>query len=914
MASDLYAHGFIPLPLETVENIESKNKANNFNLNINATTIKQDIDALLDKRKSQEAVQRLIARGNSIIPALMKVVSSDQLEYELKSTVLFLIYKVADQSDVSTVIKVTEIMEKTKQSKKATSRFFPYVYAFRALEKFEQTEEILAFVNKQLENEHRDPSIQAPALRYFIKKPNKVAFKWVKQYTTDKTKPETRYNAYYLGAMMGLKVLKYGVIDLLKNPPESSVSYKYEILNLQKGLIELTSLTEFNEIIKNNNITISDQKVHRYLYLRRGDQQQRKQVVDEVMPNTNKETNETIDYLIAVNDADPLAQHWQFANPWLKEKLLNAGLEISINEQGASFVKAAKSQEQKLTKQNTPDEIAVAVAKSLTSNDKQKFIETLEVDKSVQALLGIKHLPELTTDWQVLVNEASKSGVNFSEISYVANSYQIMVGRNRLQVTDIEIAFTNKGRYFSVMLPGCVYINEKWSCTQSIQWQDEINNSKDALKWLAVVDHKGNKKASHEFSLLADKSDNGIIKWMKMLASYGDGSMQYKLYQAYMRQITSSAKNEALQWLYKAADSGDGRARYDLSMFLSGKKSGLKIKVDIEKSRHYLEKASDSFHLYGMLESAENYAGGVNGFPLDLTKAENILKRIAYTDTALIVGEADIRRIEDYKKTALINYNKLTSTNLASKNNDPKSLKKLAVMHLRNNNPDNYKKGLAYFEQAAKNDADIAHELGVNYGYGRSNVKKDSDKAIYWLQFAAKQNHIQSLEILAHTYMGSNAFNVVKSPEKAQEYTKALTRIYNNGLFNTPMNLSEANFWEMRSTDLQREIDKKNGEFDEYRYNELSRTGGYLDVKGWKRGDASTKKIKTYLNIKNNEEVIELYEKGYFYTNERGNELTGKYISKPKTIVFEYGIAMDSIYTVNNNRITGDGNTWELKR
>ncbi|MFK5947219.1 MAG: tetratricopeptide repeat protein [Methylococcales bacterium] len=914
VVTDLMGHGFIPVPLDAVEHVESKARVESLNINRITTTVEQDINSLLDITKAKEALLRLKARGNSIIPSLMRVITNKQASYDLKARALQVLYKVAESSDVTSIIKATEILEEEIKSQKNVARFFPYVYAFRALEKFEQTDQILAFVNKQLENKQRDPSIQAPALRYFIKRPNKVAYKWVRKYAKADTKDETRYNVYYLGAMSGLKILKYGIIDLLKNPPKSSRSYNYEISNLQKGLVEITTLERFNDIIKNNNITISDQKVRRYLFLRRGNEQQRKQVVDRVMSKANKETNQTIDYLIAQNDAKPLTQHWQFGNPWLKKKLLESGLSININDQGARFIKATHSKKQVITHQSTPDKIATAVAQSLITHNKQKFIEALKIDKSEQALLEMEMPPALSAAWQALSEKAQESGVNWAELSYVANAHRILVGRNRLQFTDIEIAFAHKGRYYSVIIPGCFYINDKWNVTQEVKWQGEIKNSTDALKWLAIVEQNDDKKSTLELGLLADKSGDGYIKWLKMLAGYGDSSMQYELYQAYFRQKTGSAKKESLQWLVKAADNGDGRAQYDLAMYFSGKKSGLKIKTDIEQSSIYLEKSSESKHLYGMLETANNYAGGVNGFPLDVNKAENTLKNLIDTNTALIVGEADIRLIVDYKKTAILNHKKLSETIANSKNDDPESLKKLAVMHLRNNDPDNYKKGMDYFERAAKNDMDIAYELGVNYGYGRSNVRKNSDKAIFWLQTAAKQNHIQAIEMLADTYMGSNTFDVVRSPEKAQEYTKALTRIYNNGLYNTPMNLSKANLWEMHSVDLQREMDKKNGDFDHQRYTDQLKLGSYLGVKGWRRESNNTKKIKTYVNIKNNNEVIELYEKGYFYTNERGYITTGKYKSGTKIILFEYGIAMDSIYTVNNNRITGDGNTWELKR
>jgi len=918
-ATGLIAYGFIPVPLETVETIESKHSnkggVDKHNINTAKRTIEQDINDLLDKTKAKDAMLRLKARGNVIIPSLMGVIKNTQETYELKARALLLLYKVAESTDVSTIIEATEILGEEKKSLKNVSRFFPYVYAFRALEKLEQTEQILAFVNKQLENKHRDPSIQAPALRYFIKKPNKVAYKWVKLYTSPETNVETRYNAYYLGAMSGLKVVKYGIIDMLKNPPKNSRSYKYEISNIQKGLIELTTLEEFNNIIKKNNIVISNEKVKRYLFLRRGNEQQRKEVVDIVMSKTNKETNETIDYLITENDAKPLAQHWQFGNPWLKKKLLDTGLSININDQGVSFINVAHSKEQTITNQATPDKIARAVAQSLITSNKQKFIETLRVDKSVLALLEINKLPALNAAWNKILKKTQDSGVNWTALSYVANAHKILVGRNRLQLTNIEIIFTNnKGHYYSVMIPGCFYINDKWNITQPVVWQGEIIDPKQGLKWLAIVEQNNNEKAYQELGLLADKSNDGYIKWLTMLAEYGDASKQYKLYQAYMRQNNNTAKKEALHWLYKAANNADGRAQYDLAMHLFENKAGLVTNIDLEKSRIYLEKSSNNKHLYGMLKAAENYAGGVNGFPLNLTKSEKILKKIFDTDTALIIGEDDARRIESYKKNIGTSYKKLAEANLNAKNDDPKALKKLATMHLSNQSVDNQEKGLAYFERAAKKDLDMAHELGKNYGYGRSNVKKDLNKAIYWLQYAAEKNHVPSMKTLAHTYMGSNTLGIEKSPEKAQKYTKALTRIYNNGLYHNPMNLSEANLWEMRSTDLQREIDKKNGEFDQQRYYELSRTGGYLDVKGWSRGDTSTKKIKTYINIKNKEEVIELYEKGYFYTNERGHELTGKYISKPETIVFEYGIAMDSIYTVDNNTITGDGNTWVLKR
>lgn len=361
ITGNVIANSAMPTPLEWLKQKESRNNKKTDTAHIKiTTTIEQDINDLSDETKKQNAIHRLIARGNKIIPQMIAVIEDDKQSYKVRSLGVILVYKVTKSTDVSAIIKAAEVIEPQSKLQERVPKYYPYYTAIKLLKKFEQTDEILNFINKQLENKHREDHIQAYSLLYFVERPNKIATKWVKQYGVSSTKIEARYAAYYLGAMLGMKSVKNGIIDMLKNPPVNSDKYLREQSALLRGLAELTTLDEFNVLIKNSETRAYDEKTKHYVLFRLGDKKQRANAFNMILRGPGKAIEKAIAILINKNDAQTLAIHWQVDNPFVKKYLLKSGLSIKVKNKKASFIKA-EDVKQKVNLFPTPESLAKAV-------------------------------------------------------------------------------------------------------------------------------------------------------------------------------------------------------------------------------------------------------------------------------------------------------------------------------------------------------------------------------------------------------------------------------------------------------------------------------------------------------------------------------------------------------------------------
>jgi len=483
VATHTLAHGQMPLPLETIEALEAQQQ-NGFEIKPQDVStfpsIEDDIKSLNEPLQAQAAIQRILARGEVSVPYLLELVKNPVSTYKLKATALSLMYQVSNAEHAASIIAATELIETQQRVSgiSSQSRLFPYAYTFQWLEKIPSTSVVETFVNKQLEDKTRDPAIKVLALNYLALKPVKQSNQWFKLYTTPNTDMQLQYAAYYLGAMLGNNSLKNKLIELLKTIPEYSNEYKHQRFNLLKGLVEITTLEEFETITKKHNINVSDNNIQLYLLLKRDNSDNKQGIIDTAISKRNKDAEKIIHYLVSINDAEPLAIHWQVNNPWLRQRLKQRDLAMQVTEKKAAFIPF--SQYQPLHKNNaTPEQLASAVYNSLKENNQTAITDLTASDSRLIKLLEIKQLPALAESWQQLKRQAESAGLNWKTARLSSTHYKIMVANNRLQMTDIEVVLTNdrvdEQIQYVFVIRGCLYFAEQWHIAFPLQWRGKTN-------------------------------------------------------------------------------------------------------------------------------------------------------------------------------------------------------------------------------------------------------------------------------------------------------------------------------------------------------------------------------------------------------------------------------------------------------
>lgn len=288
--------------------------------------IEDDIQALAKYGgKAQYAWQRLIEQGIEVLPQAHIALQNPKVTFPQKMQLITVLGEIADPSSIEVIIDVAAA---------STNRYL-YQNTLLSLAKFEPTDDIINFVNQQLEDGKREPLILRTALAYYAQQPHADAEKWVDYYTQPTANEDVRFAALYLGGVLGLDRVKDDIVGLL-NAGVSSPARQYYLL---MGLVEITDINEFNQLTKDLQFYGRNKgKIEPYLQFRKGDATQRESLAKMLLSEGDiTQKRQAVDYLINEKNANALANHWKFKDSYVRAAVRRAGYEIEFREDGARF-------------------------------------------------------------------------------------------------------------------------------------------------------------------------------------------------------------------------------------------------------------------------------------------------------------------------------------------------------------------------------------------------------------------------------------------------------------------------------------------------------------------------------------------------------------------------------------------------
>ena len=213
-----WAHGF----MEADENIQQ---------NIEFPPIEEDIQALSQYgNKARLAGKRLVEQGELVLGLAHDTILQPGIPFPQTMQLVTVLGEIANPGSVDVILEVAD----------DSSNHYLYQNTLLSLAKFEQTDDIVNFVNLQLEDTNTHPLILRSALGYYALQPHAEAERWVKQYGDPTASKDVRFAALYLGGTLGIDSIKDDIVDLLHS--KQGIARQYYLL---LGLAEIVSVDEF---------------------------------------------------------------------------------------------------------------------------------------------------------------------------------------------------------------------------------------------------------------------------------------------------------------------------------------------------------------------------------------------------------------------------------------------------------------------------------------------------------------------------------------------------------------------------------------------------------------------------------------------------------------------------------------------
>ncbi len=294
--------------------------------------IEEDIRALSHfSNKARSAGKRLITRGLEIIPQAHIALSDPQATVPLKMQLINVLGEIGEPSSVDVILEVAN----------NTPHRYLYQNALLALSRFEQTEDVVAFANKQLADENNDPVVLRSALAYYGQQPHEDAAQWVTKYAAPEVGLEVRFAALYLGGKLGMEQYKDDIVVLL-NEGVGSIPRQYYLL---EGLVELTTADEFRELTKDVKFTGDNRRrIENYLQFRKGDMAKRIDFAKTMLKEDDvTQRLAAVKFLVDQKNAEALADRWKAGDRFVHAAVKRAGYEIDIQDDHAELRKIQHS-------------------------------------------------------------------------------------------------------------------------------------------------------------------------------------------------------------------------------------------------------------------------------------------------------------------------------------------------------------------------------------------------------------------------------------------------------------------------------------------------------------------------------------------------------------------------------------------
>lgn len=437
---NVYSHGFIPLPAEGVALAEWKMFHGDISPDISTyPSIKNDLAALSDRKLAKNAAARLKWRGDEILEEAHIYLKDTSNPVNARYSVSLILTSARNPKSIDTIIAYIDSLEKVNR-----------IYSLqRSLSRFGSNQKVINYFSEILNNDDSSERYVVAAFNYFATIEYQSAETWIDKYNNDKQSDMTRKAALYLAARLGKRQYKDDLISLLLLKKEKFPrGGERAELNLLYGLVHITSKEEFIAVAASSYIgTKYKDDVNKYLLLHKGSVEEKRQIVKDALfkYRTRKKLRNVVDYLVRMDEPEPLVPYWNIGHPAIHELLEENNVAIKFNGEKPAFV-ASKDYDYK---RNYPtlEMIAVGIEKAIKSGKSMQdnSMRILSLDEYNQISLIAKGAPSKEGfDIKHAAYEKKMSTSMFKSDSIQnkdvkANIKESLIGRDRLQISSIEI-------------------------------------------------------------------------------------------------------------------------------------------------------------------------------------------------------------------------------------------------------------------------------------------------------------------------------------------------------------------------------------------------------------------------------------------------------------------------------------------
>jgi hypothetical protein len=290
----------------------------------NWPTIEADIQSLSGfGARAQAAGERLVERGQSILPAAHAALEDPATNMPLKMQLVTVLGEVGAAESADVLITVAETYKGDR---------YLYQNTLLALAKLPPDKNAAAFADRQLSQPKNDPLILRSALWYHAQRPSANSAQWAAQYDAPQASPAVRYAGLYLAASLGDVSVRDALLEMLHS---GQTPAREEVL--LQGLAEIVGPAELKSLLRGLPISAAHRdEALRLSTLRHGSAAERTAIAQQMLESgSSLEKESATRFFVSSGKVEPLATSWQQGNKVVRSAVRRVGFEVHSDAQGA---------------------------------------------------------------------------------------------------------------------------------------------------------------------------------------------------------------------------------------------------------------------------------------------------------------------------------------------------------------------------------------------------------------------------------------------------------------------------------------------------------------------------------------------------------------------------------------------------
>ena len=318
----------------------------------------------------------------------------------------------------------------------------------------------------------------------------------------------------------------------------------------------------------------------------------------------------------------------------------------------------------------------------------------------------------------------------------------------------------------------------------------ELGSNPDSRYYLERAAEQGHIDAAMALAR-SPRSAEDKLRWLAVAAEGGLAEAHYQLYRFMIKSSLADYKSRsAMDWLQSAAESELADAQYEFGRILIHGNQQIGIEKNIDKVRHWWEKAADNGHGRAMEELAWRYTQAVEGFPRNPARAISLLEKIAEGYRQGHYGLPVNQQLASSRRKQAEDINALEER---AARGDPEALATIGRQLLRSQTE--RAQGVTLLEKAAvRGDARIQYELGAIFVFGRHGIAQDLETGRKWWDQALAQKHVQTMEYVAPAYQNGR-FGYPVDLLKSMALVELMVEAYRDGLYGVEPDAERERYW-----------------------------------------------------------------------------------------------------------------------